>query len=77
MIFLCSLGNASHKGPGGFWVASSSFAHQEALKTGFAWGAWMAQSVKHPTLGVSSGHDLTLRGIKPRLGLHVDSVEPA
>ena len=29
----------------------------------------MAQSVKCPTLGFGSGHDLTVRGIKPRVRL--------
>jgi len=30
----------------------------------------VAQSVKHPTLGFGSGHDLTHdRGIEPRVGL--------
>ena len=40
-------------------------------------GAWVAQSVKRPTLDFSSGHDLTVRGIEPNVGLCVDSVEPA
>ena len=34
------------------------------------WGAWVAQSVKHPTLGFSSGHDLMVREIEPHLELH-------
>ena len=37
----------------------------------------MAQSGKGPTLGLGSGHDLTVRGINPRMGLCADSVEPA
>ena len=36
-----------------------------------------APSVKHLTLGFSSGHDLMVRGFKPRVGLCADSVEPA
>ena len=48
-----------------------------------------AQSVKRPTLNqslnqslnqtldFSSGHDLTVRGFKPRIDLRTDSVEPA
>ena len=37
----------------------------------------MAQSVERPTLGFGSGHDLTVRGFKPRVGLCADSMEPA
>ena len=32
-------------------------------------GAWVAQSVKHPTLNCGSGPDLTVRGIEPHVGL--------
>ena len=32
------------------------------------WGAWVAQSVKRPTLDFCLGHDLTVRGIEPRDG---------
>ena len=35
----------------------------------------MVQSVKHPTLGFSSGHDLTLGGIEPHIGLLADSTD--
>ena len=35
----------------------------------------MAQSVKCPTLGFSSGHDLMVREFKPRIGLGADSAE--
>ena len=37
----------------------------------------MAQSVKHLTLGLGSGHDITVRDFKPRVGLCAGSVEPA
>ena len=30
-------------------------------------GSWMAQSVKHPALGFSSGHDLQVHGFKPQV----------
>ena len=40
-------------------------------------GAWVAQSVKHPTLGFSLGHELTVCEFKPYLGLCADSAEPA
>ena len=40
-------------------------------------GAWVAQSAEHPTLDVSSGHDLTVRESEPQLGLCADRVEPA
>ena len=36
----------------------------------------MAQSVKHPTLDLGSGCDLTVCAIKPRVGLWADSMEP-
>ena len=41
------------------------------------WGAWVAQSVKHPTPGFSSGPDLTVREFQPRVGLWADSTELA
>ena len=37
----------------------------------------MAQSVKHPTLGFSSGHDLTVGEFEPCIGLRADNAEPA
>ena len=37
----------------------------------------MAQSVKHLTLGFSSGHDVMVHEIEPLVGLHADSTEPA
>ena len=40
-------------------------------------GTWAAQSVKRPTLGLGSGHDLTVRESEPRIRLCDDSVEPA
>ena len=40
-------------------------------------GAWVAQLVEWPTLGFSSGHDFTVRGIEPHIGLCADSTEPA
>ena len=39
--------------------------------------AWVAQSVKHPTLGFGSGLNLMAGGIKPRTGLCADSTDPA
>ena len=36
----------------------------------------MAQSVKRPTLGFSSGRGLAVRGLKPRIVVCVDSGEP-
>ena len=37
----------------------------------------MAQSVKRPTLGFGSGHDLMVREFKPLMGLCVLSTEAA
>ena len=39
--------------------------------------AWVAQLVKHPTLGFGSGRDLMVHQFKPHIGLHAESVEPA
>ena len=39
-------------------------------------GAWVAQMVKHGTLDFSSGHDLTVRGFEPCVGLCADGSEP-
>ena len=36
----------------------------------------MGQSVEHLTLDFGSGHDLTVGGFEPHVGLHSDSVEP-
>ena len=40
-------------------------------------GAWVAQSIKRPTLDFSSGHDLTIRELEPHIQLCADSTEPA
>ena len=37
----------------------------------------MAQVGEHPTLDFGSGHDLTVHGIKPHMGLWTGSAEPA
>ena len=37
----------------------------------------VAQSIKHPTLGFSSSQDLTVRGLKPHIGLHADIQGPS
>ena len=37
----------------------------------------MAQSAKRPTLDIGSGHDLTARGIEPRVRFCADSEDPA
>ena len=46
-------------------------------KMSMFWGAWMIQSVKYPTVDLSSGHDLTVHGIEPHIGLCTDTAEPA
>ena len=40
-------------------------------------GTWVGQSVKHSTLDFGSGHDLTVHGFEPLIGLHLDSAELA
>ena len=42
-----------------------------------AQGAWVAQSVKRPTLGFGPGHDLTACEFEPCIGLGADGAEPA
>ena len=41
------------------------------------WGAWVAQMVKGPSLDFHAGHDLTVPEFEPRVGLCMDSTEPA
>ena len=38
-----------------------------------SWGAWVVQSVKHPTPDLGSGHDLIACEFEPRVGLCADS----
>ena len=40
-------------------------------------GAWVTQSVKHPTLDLGSGHDLTVCEFEPCVRHRADSVKPA
>ena len=40
-------------------------------------GIWVAQSVKHLTLGFCSGHELMVCEFEPRIRLCAESVEPA
>ena len=48
-----------------------------ALTNKKSWCAWVALLVKHLTLDFGSGHDLTVCGVRPRVGLGADSTEPA
>ena len=47
------------------------------IKVVLAWGTWVAQSVRHPTIDFSSGHDLTVCEMEPHIRLCTDSVESA
>ena len=40
------------------------------------WGTWVAQLVKRSILAFDSGHDLTIQGFEPHIGLCADSMEP-
>ena len=40
-------------------------------------GTWVAQSLKHLTLDLSSGLDFAVREMNPCIGLCADSMEPA
>ena len=52
-------------------------AHRCKIKIpSLSWGAWVAQLVKHPTLGFSLGHDLMVHEFEPCVGLCADSSEP-
>ena len=51
-------------------------SNQEILKSVLR-GAWVAQSVKQPTLGFGSDHDLTVCELEPHVGLCADSKESA
>ena len=55
---------------------SVSQVSRAPLKTDFG-GAWVAQSVKRPTLDFGSGHDLTVHGFGPHVGCRPASAEPA
>ena len=48
-------------------------AYQQEILSGRLGGSL----VKPPALGFVSGHDLTVRGIEPRVGLGADSMEAA
>ena len=50
---------------------------EHRVREGEIWGAWVAQLVKHTTLGFSSDHDLMAREFEPRVRLCASSVEPA
>ena len=41
------------------------------------WGTWVDQSVKHPTLSFSLGHDLTVRESEPHMGIFIEGAGPA
>ena len=48
----------------------------KAYKNIGVWGAWVAQSVKHLTLDLGSGHDLMVHEFEPHIGLCADGSEP-
>ena len=58
-------------------ISRFSKAHVPPLVRRAHSGTRVAQSVKLPTLGFSSGHDLVLREFEPRIRLCADSAEPA
>ena len=55
-------------------MGSSPPAHSKEM---YIRGAWMAQSVKHLTLDLGSGHDLTVCEFEPRVWLCADCEETA
>ena len=56
-----------------FWIHDTQ-SNGNKSKNGSAWGA---QSAELLTLDFGSGHDLTVREFKPRVGLCTDNAEPA
>ena len=62
------------------YECQGKFANFCKKKTpGSCWGegTWMAQLVKFLTLGLGSGHGLTVCEIEPCIGLCADSLQPA
>ena len=64
----------------GKWFCQGKIMHKEPIKDNSSnkkeYGvAWVAQSVKHPTLDFSSGHDLTVQELQPHIGLCADSAQ--
>ena len=47
------------------------------MKTKLDWDTWVAHSVECWIPDFGSGHDLTVCGIEPCIGLHADNVEAA
>ena len=47
------------------------------FKEKLSWGTCVTQSVKCPTLGLDSDHDLAVHEFEPRIGLCADSAETA
>ena len=82
-ILLCfhdkGRGNLNLRNVGlGAWNTSFSYSITCELKKLLSLqGAWVAQSIKYPTLDFGSGHDPTVPEIEPHVGLCVNSVEPA
>ena len=48
-----------------FWFTTPTHSQKRKKKD---WGIWMAQSVKHLTLGFGSGHGLVVVGLSPESG---------
>ena len=55
----------------------SSLQFGSPLKKQNNWDAWVAPSIKHPTLDFGSDHDLMVCGIELHVRLCADSVELA
>ena len=51
--------------------------HSVSIKSHIKRSAWVAESVKHLTLGFGSGHDLMAHEFKPYIGPCADSMKPA
>ena len=58
-------------------VCKTGWRFLKKLKIQLPWGAWVAQLVKHPSLDLCPGHDLTVHEFKPRIRLCTNGAEPA
>ena len=78
-IMIVKTGKQPRDLPAGEWInklwSSQTMKYYSVTKRN-EWGTSVAQSVKHLTLVFGSGHDLTVHGFEPCIGLRADSTEP-
>ena len=73
-----NLGTRAVRGPGrSSEFRENSLPDEKGYSEARFGGAWVAQPVRRPTLGVGWGHDLVVREFKLRIRPLADSAEPA